>query len=783
MMTSPRTRPGSFSEQKSRDGVRELRGYDAFWTVLAVVAIVVITVPQIRFSDPDYKPGDIAETEVEAPIDLTVPDPVSTERRLTEADQSVLDVYDYTPLAHEYGKRIVQRLFAWGRLNIVNAGIVWDDLPEEARFDLEQKAMAETGHPLPEDLIGALSTEDAGFSMVTELAIAGTLISFNEENLIGTIEQTRLGAPAAINVRDTETQKERRLPDTDSVLEMEIARAELQLALTERLVLTEKTEETLKELASGLLAANLNYSSNATQQRRREATDGVEPVFYEVKRGRVLLRQGDEVTAQKILELQALQRQYRTDWSLLSLVGMVLLIALAVFSLWRYVVHFQKRVRYQRVRHLYPMVLVVLVGMVTLTRGSLFLAEAIAQAAPLEPFTSVLSYGYAVPFASGGVLLMLLVNVQVAWAFSAVFGVVIAGMTQDLGMTVFALLSSFAALYGMSQYKQRTALTRAGMIVGGVNAVAALSLGLLMQPNQQLTIFAFQALCAVVGGILVSVVVTIAIPPMEHFFQSLTDIKLLELSNMNLPVLKDLAVLAPGTYHHSVVVGTLAEKAAEAIGVNALFARVSAYYHDIGKLQQPQYFVENQKDGHNPHDDLSPNMSALILVSHVKDGITYAEEQGLPQPLVDAIPQHHGTRLIRFFHEKAKQLAIEDGREVDESKFRYPGPKPRSKETAVLMLADSVEAISRTLSDTSPANLRLMIERAIKDVVDDDQLDECALTIGDLSKISEAFLSVLSGMHHQRIEYPESTEKSGTDVEANLPDEDSSSKFSDQTYH
>ncbi|HJO30546.1 MAG TPA: hypothetical protein QGG30_08680, partial [Acidobacteriota bacterium] len=338
MMASPR---------KSGDAVRELRRYDVFWTVLAVVAIVVITVPQIRFSDPDYKPGDIAETEVAVPIDLTVPDPVSTERRLTEADQSVLDVYDYRPQAHEYGKRIVQRLFAWGRLNIVNAGIVWDDLPEEARFDLEQKAMAVAGYPLPEDLVGALSTEDAGFSMVTELAVAGTLISFSEENLIGMIEQTRLGASAAINVRDTETQEERRLPDTGSVLGMESARAELQLALTERLVLTEKAEETLKELVSGLLAANLNYSSNATQQRRREATDGVEPVFYEVKRGRVLLRQGDEVTAQKILELQALQEQYRTDWSLLSLVGMALLIVLAVFSLWRYVVHFQKRVGYQ----------------------------------------------------------------------------------------------------------------------------------------------------------------------------------------------------------------------------------------------------------------------------------------------------------------------------------------------------------------------------------------------------------------------------------------------------
>jgi putative nucleotidyltransferase with HDIG domain len=241
-------------------------------------------------------------------------------------------------------------------------------------------------------------------------------------------------------------------------------------------------------------------------------------------------------------------------------------------------------------------------------------------------------------------------------------------------------------------------------------------------------------------------------------------------------------VSAPGTYHHSVVVGTLAEKAAEAIGVNPLFARVSAYYHDIGKLRQPQYFVENQKDGHNLHDSLSPSMSALILVSHVKDGVAYAQEHGLPQPLIDAIPQHHGTRLIRFFYEKAKATQ-KDGRQVDESEFRYPGPKPRSKETAILMLADGVEAISRTLSDTSPARLRVMIKRAIQEVVDDDQLAECALTLEDLSKIADAFLSVLAGMHHQRIEYPEATDSSSAGVRVSLSDEDSGSQLSDQTYH
>jgi hypothetical protein len=293
----------------------------------------------------------------------------------------------------------------------------------------------------------------------------------------------------------------------------------------------------------------------------------------------------------------------------------------------------------------------------------------------------------------------------------------------------------------------------------------------------------FELVCAVAGGFLVSIVATVALPPLEHVFQSLTDIKLLELSNMNLPLLKDLAVAAPGTYHHSVVVGTLAEKAAEAIGVNPLFARVAAYYHDIGKLRQPQYFVENQKDGFNPHDKLSPNMSALVLVSHVKDGVAYAKEHGLPQPLIDAIPQHHGTRLIRFFYEKARQAAQAEGREVNESDFRYPGPRPRSKETAILMLADGVEAISRTLSDTSPARLRAMIKRSIQEVVDDEQLSECSITLQDLSKIADAFLGVLAGMHHQRIEYPEAGATTGETAGVSLTDEDSGTQFSDQTYH
>jgi putative nucleotidyltransferase with HDIG domain len=347
-------------------------------------------------------------------------------------------------------------------------------------------------------------------------------------------------------------------------------------------------------------------------------------------------------------------------------------------------------------------------------------------------------------------------------------------------------------------------LAQTGLLIGVVNAVAVFGLSLLEQPQAAWEIIAFSAVCAFLGGVLVSMLATFALPPLEHMFGSLTDIKLLELSNMNLPLLKELAVTAPGTYHHSVVVGTLAEKAAEAIEVNSLFTRVAAYYHDIGKMQQPHYFVENQKEGQNPHDNLSPSMSVLVLTNHVKEGIAYGEEYGLPQPLIDVIPQHHGTREILYFLEKAKQLAG-NGEEINPDDFRYPGPKPQTKEAAILMLADSVEAVSRTLTDPSPGRTRARIHKTIHEILEDGQFDECGITMADLAKIEDAFVEVLAGMHHQRIEYPsadahvemaeeeanpssheESRGASGDmseGVGASRPDEDHEEELSGQTHH
>jgi hypothetical protein len=265
---------------------------------------------------------------------------------------------------------------------------------------------------------------------------------------------------------------------------------------------------------------------------------------------------------------------------------------------------------------------------------------------------------------------------------------------------------------------------------------------------------AYEALFGLLGGLLAAVVVSAVLPLLESIFKFTTDIKLLELASLNHPLLRQLVVHAPGTYHHSMLVGTLAETGAEAIAANALLARVASYYHDIGKMLTPEYFVENQMGRENKHDRLSPSMSALIITAHVKDGIKLAKEYKLPQRIIDIIPQHHGTNLITYFYNKAKELEDPTVQQVQEADYRYPGPKPQTREAAIVMLADKVEASSRVLSEPTPQRIKSLVQRVVNSVFMDGQLDECDLTLRDLQKINDAFVRTLIAIYHHRIEYP-----------------------------
>jgi putative nucleotidyltransferase with HDIG domain len=371
------------------------------------------------------------------------------------------------------------------------------------------------------------------------------------------------------------------------------------------------------------------------------------------------------------------------------------------------------------------------------------------------PFNALASYHYLVPLAAGAILVALLANGRVATVYAAFAAVLFGGIRgSDFELMLWAFIVQLSGVYAISTYRDRAALLRPGLVVGCVGAVSVLALEILRDGSESLPRALYGAGLAFIGGAVgTGLLVSFSLPMLEWMFKVLTDVRLLELSNVNNPLLSQLAIKAPGSYNHSLVVGTLAEEAAKAIGANSLFCRVAAIYHDVGKVNHPEYFVENQR-GINPHDRLSPSMSALIIASHVKDGIKMAREAGLPEQIVDIIPQHHGTKKMSFFYEKAKQAADPSMGPVKEEDFRYPGPKPQTREAAIFMIADAVEAAARTVGEPSPNRLREMIRKVTNSIVLDGQLDHCDLTFADLERIQEAFLRLLVSMYHRRVDYP-----------------------------
>ena len=326
---------------------------------------------------------------------------------------------------------------------------------------------------------------------------------------------------------------------------------------------------------------------------------------------------------------------------------------------------------------------------------------------------------------------------------------------NSLSFATFTLVTSLVASDRISRAKDRGGIFRAGVWTGAAGAGLVIFLGLAEGRGLwgDTLIGALFALAA--GSFMVPTLVMALTPLTEAAFGYASDIKLLELANLNHPALKELIVQAPGTYHHSIIMGSLVEAAAEAIGANPLLARSCAYYHDIGKGRNPAYFGENQR-GENRHDQLAPAMSAVIIKRHVTEGIEMARQYKLPRRVAAAIPEHHGTRLVGFFFHKAKkeQEGKESPQAIDESIYRYAGPKPQSRETALVMISDAVEAASRSMAEPTTANLHALVQRLINMIFSEGQLDECDLTLKDLNVITNSFVRTLEGIYHARPQYP-----------------------------
>ena len=367
---------------------------------------------------------------------------------------------------------------------------------------------------------------------------------------------------------------------------------------------------------------------------------------------------------------------------------------------------------------------------------------------------------FAAPMAAFSIIVGLLLSKRLAVVVSLILCLLLA-LVNDFNMKYFIVhfFGSLIGVYSIPMIRNRGDLTKVGIRVAMINVVSILAVWLFTHNAfinlRELTM---DLGLGFASGILSAVIILATLPYLEVFFSRTTNIKLLELADFNRPLLKRLMIEAPGTYHHSLIVASIAEQAAEAIGANSLLARVGAYYHDIGKLVKPSYFIENQEEG-NPHDPLSPTMSSLVVISHVKEGAALARAGDLDKIIVDCIEQHHGTSLIHYFYHRA----LEQNSETKADNFRYPGPNPQSKEAAIIMLADAAEAASRALDDPSPNRIREMVEMIINNKFTDGQFSECSITLQDLKNIAESLVLTLNGIFHARIEYKDANEQNSDD--------------------
>ncbi|SJZ96293.1 HD family phosphohydrolase [Selenihalanaerobacter shriftii] len=496
----------------------------------------------------------------------------------------------------------------------------------------------------------------------------------------------------------------------------------------------------IDELIQNLIRPNLILDKEATTKRREEAKEAVKPVKKTIHQGQVIIRYGKVVVQEDIKVLKELGLRHK-QVDFIAILGLALIVFIFVSVFVIYVSQYKAKIVDDE-------------GVVALLG---ILPILMLLFAKIMTFLELIDNpAYLVPVAGLSMLLAILVdyNLSIMATMALSFLVTLVTGAGVAGAAV-ALVGGLVGIYSVSKVTQRNDLVRAGFYVSGASVLTILAFELSAPPVEFLELLKSISL-GIINGIIVGVVTNGFLPYLENTFGITSPVKLLELSNPNnQPLLKKLMVEAPSTYQHSTVVGNLAEAAADAVDADALLVRVGAYYHDIGKIKRPYFFTENQFSKENPHDKLSPNLSTLIITSHVKDGVELAKKYGLPNKIIDIIRQHHAKSLVSFFYQEA--LHDDKYENVNEEEFRYPGPKPQTKESAIIMLADITEAATRSKVEvhSNPGKLEVVVRELIRNKLDEGQLDESDLTLKDLDKIGTAFVNVLTGRFHNRVEYPE----------------------------
>lgn len=708
-----------------------------------VLATILTYLPSKQLSE--LEPGDIAGEDLIAPADLTIEDTETTEQRRREAVEAVLPVYTLDPNMMLNAGDHIHQFFVYGR--------EWLAAPPPRDYPALQSVILEKfGLELSIGDLQALARE--GFGPDLEAGLLTLLENVSAGGLI-------LSKKLFVN-REEERGLTLRLPDgsekpvkAGEILEIKEAKNRL-LEDINALELPARKKGLLLSLSFGFLAPNMAFDRIETEIRKTNAWSAVETVFFTVKKGRVIIRKGDEAGEAAVRLIAAVNRAIadRGAW-LGSFTGAFFLFALLFVTLWYYL----------RTLHALPiarkynqMIMLTIFLSLLLYKLGLFLGATTAANARFALLSSAEAYRFILPLQFGAILFAFLTTNAVALIYVVLNSLLAGYLTgADFYLMLFGLIGGLAAIYGIKFYgrAKRTNALRAGFfIVTPVNLFVVITLFLIQPRVVSAPILAAETMMSVVGGLMSGALAFLFLPIFESLFRLITQSKLLELTSSESGILRQMALEAPGSYHHSLIVAALAEKAAEKVRLDALLVKAGALYHDIGKIKRPEYFIENRDRKHDAHRDLSPSISTLVIVNHVKEGLEIARKERLPQAVRDIIEQHHGNSIVRYFYQKAKEKCGPDIQDVGEETYRYPGPPPQTREAALVMLADSVEAASRSLRSHKDEHLARVIRDIFDNYFQDGQLDDCAFSLREIRTIAQSFLSTLQTIYQPRIEYP-----------------------------
>jgi putative nucleotidyltransferase with HDIG domain len=717
------------------------------WALLVLTAVIVALLmarlPSERLSTLAL--GEVAPADVVAPFDLTIEDGETTAQKKARAEASIIPVYTYDANVFANTEDKIRQLFAEGRdwtvrnPNNLNAEALRTLLLDKHGIDLELFDVQTLLR-----LKFAANLEENLVTIAAKIFSQGIIVSKNlfihGEAESGLVLVDAPGRERQVRIADLLdiAESERRFSD-------DLARIEMPA----------RSRAALANLGQIFLTANVTYNKIETEKRKAQARDAVGLVTFTVKEDRVIVRKGDEVTAENLKILDQYNQRIRksSNW-LPGFAGIFILFGFLFVTFWAYL---NRAFKAPQAERQFRMTMAALVGSLVLYKGFLFLATTVSGALTTPALTNLDVFYYAFPFQAGTLIFAFLLPDPVTLLFiilnSLVAGLLVGG---DFVLTIFSFVGGLAAIYGVKLYRRRyrAATLRAGFIIlPAVNALTILAFHFIRR-GLSLAAFPSEVAMGVIGGAASAVLAFLLLPLVETAFGFVTGSKLLELTNSDLPIFRQLAEEAPGSYHHSLIVSSLAEKAAEELGLDSQLAKAGALYHDIGKTKMPEYFIENRSREFDLHKDLTPSMSTLVIKNHVKEGAELARKLKLPRPLREIIEQHHGNSLVRYFFAKAKQTYDPEDQTVGEESYRYPGPPPQSKEAGLVMLADAIEAASRSLKAPTKDNLKRVITDIINGALQDGQLDAADFSLRELRAVAAAFLTILYAIYHPRVEYP-----------------------------